>query len=115
MLCDVEAQLQLEPQAQQALLEQRVALATEIRNAFAEEAADICEHADLDIAQRVAVVGATEACDDEAPVVVRHRFDKGSAEQAQGARRVVTLRDRRRGRPPGKPDDTSPRGADPPA
>jgi hypothetical protein len=56
------------------------------------------------------VIEHEDAADDGAPVIVRHRFDKRScAGGDREARRIITLRDRRRGRP-----RTSRHGTDPP-
>jgi hypothetical protein len=93
-------------------------LVEEVRAAFADEANEIVEieaveppstRAPLRRSERD--VDATEDEDptERTPVQVRHRFDP-RPEQRPNAARIVTLRDRRRGRPPG-----TRHGNDPPA
>lgn len=95
-------------------------LVEEVRAAFADEAAEIVEletveppatRASLRRSERDDEVAATHADEagERAPVQVRHRFDP-RPEQRPNTARVVTLRDRRRGRPPG-----TRHGNDPPA
>ncbi len=94
-------------------------LVDEVRAALRDEAADIVEDAELDRPEprtgRLSSIDASAQTehdivpDERALVVVRHRFD---TQAAQPARRLITLRDRRRGRPP-PPGGTH--GSDPPA
>jgi putative transposase len=124
LLCDVRAELDAEHERRRTLSlesdrEARFALVDETCEAFRLEAAELCEHASegMDFHTPPAHVAAATAsvADNEndaspprAPAVVRHRFARARPGQDRGARRVVTLRDRRRGRP-------SPRhGNDPP-
>lgn len=96
----------------------RALLVTEVRAAFATEAGDIRELEAIDFtsALRVSIEpasSAVEVADDERDgerdgVHVRHRFDRRPTHRLDVAR-VVTLRDHRRGRPPGPR-----RGNDPP-
>jgi hypothetical protein len=92
-------------------------LVEEVRAAFADEAAEIVElEAVAPPATRAplrrerGVASAEDGSPSErVPVQVRHRFDP-RPEQRPNAARIVTLRDRRRGRPPG-----TRHGNDPPA
>jgi len=79
-----------------------------VRDALCEEADELVEHAAVELVTasqtRVGAVTASATSGDgatetpPAAVVVRHRFDRRDRQRPQ-ARRVVTLRDRRRGRP----------------
>ncbi len=92
-------------------------LVDEVRAALRDEAADIVEDAELDRPEprtgRLSSIDTSAQTERDtvegALVVVRHRFD---TQAAQPARRLITLRDRRRGRPP-PPGGTH--GSDPPA
>ncbi len=129
LLCDVQAELEAQRRAglrTEALARRRFQLIDEVQEAFEQEAEALCEHAELDLQPErhspVVSVGR-----DEAPGkargkprpegLTRHRFDrsgrKDPAQQAgpEGARRLVVLRDRRKGRPPGRPNR---HGSDPP-
>jgi hypothetical protein len=100
----------------------RFQLCDQTREAFELEARDICDHASngMDFDSGAGVQGsgsarsaaapeqASAADDADAPVVVRHRFARPRDGSDQGARRVVTLRDRRMGRPPSKRHGTDP-------
>jgi hypothetical protein len=97
----------------------------EVRAALRDEAQDIVEDAELDRPEprsgtmpsfetarnddATVASGRAGSSAERPPAVIRHRFDRDASQQA---RRLVTLRDRRRGRPPpggGK------HGSDPPA
>jgi hypothetical protein len=121
-----------------ASAEARFELMDRAREALLDEAEVICEHAsdgmDFQHPQRTPTGSAPAArlrpgqarrdgherideridhdvVHDRAPVIVRHRFDKRStAGGDRDARRIITLRDRRLGRP-----RTSRHGTDPPA
>jgi len=104
--------------------EEAVQLLDDVPEAFAEEATDLCEEVHMNFEQASNAANhvnaahcrdANEASDvansTRARVTVRHRFDKRDVD-LEGSRRIITLRDKRRGRPPGA---HSPRGdADPP-
>jgi len=68
----------------------------EVKAALTEEAEALVAHDDLELCRKVTVVDAGD--DAEGGVEVRHRLDKRPTERSSAAR-VVTLRDRRRGRP----------------
>jgi len=92
------------------------ALAEEVRVAWAAEAADIAAENRLDAHEPTtertppaAGAGPGEAESARTPTITRHRFAARSAERERAAR-IVVLRDRRRGRPPG-----GRHGSDPPA
>ena len=73
----------------------------EVEAAWTDEAEEIVAHDDLELCRRVPVAAAQEPTNGGAArggVEVRHRFDPRPAERSSAAR-VVTLRDRRRGRP----------------
>jgi hypothetical protein len=80
-----------------------------VREAFAEDAAEIVDDATLDLVSRGPVEPRAERAQDEdeakPSVLVRRRFEHRTP---TSARRTVTLRDTRRGRPPTG-------GSDPPA
>jgi hypothetical protein len=104
LLCDVRAELERARTARSLVQERTQALCTEVEAAFREEAAAIVAHTAIELDPprhgRGAVHAADEAAtsDGERPtVVVQHRFDEPIA--AGAADRLVTLRDRRRGRP----------------
>ena len=76
-----------------------------VRDALREEADELAEHAAVELATasqtRVVAAAASAASGEETPpeaVVVRHRFDRRDRQRPE-ARRVITLRDQRRGRP----------------
>jgi hypothetical protein len=114
LLCDVKAQLQAERAAQEhaTIHANCVRLVEEVRQAVTDEAADIC--ADDPYHPADAKPGTSTEVDDQAerPIVVRHRFDKAKANEDREARRLVILRDQRRGRPKRA---TGNHGGDPPA
>ena len=94
-------------------MERSLELLDMAREAFNEEAPLLVEQADLVFEQSHGGTASTAAASGEAeevstPVVVRHRFD--SRTDSSHRRRVITLRDRRRGRPA----SASRHGADPP-
>lgn len=132
-LRQVQAELEAQRERGQARgnADARIALVEGSRQAWEQEAQDICEHAsvgmDFHSAARVVSAGTgvdrrTVTADDDradddmqteldVPVVVRHRFDKAErAAHDPAARRVVTHRDRRLGRRP-----AGRHGSDPPA
>lgn len=103
--------------------ESPVALLEEVRGAFTDEAADIVADAELDLAEAAPVRPrrttssplpskpehpSDPAPTDRKPVVVRHRFDSRAEATA---RRLIVLRDRRRGRPA---SSQTRHGSDPP-
>jgi len=130
LLSDVEAALAQRRHDRVALRAASEALCEEVREAWREEAADIVEETELDLAtaQPLAVrtrlaAGAEhesgrmdEPATDEgarAPAVVRHRFDpRRNDEVLRAARRLIVLRDRRRGRPARRGEKKH--GSDPP-
>jgi putative transposase len=115
LLCDVQAELAAEHERRRALglapdREARFALVDETSEAFRQEARELCELASegMDFHTPPAHVAAASAsvadredaaCAPRAPAVVRHRFSRTRPGQDRAARRVVTLRDRRTGRP----------------
>jgi hypothetical protein len=105
LLGDVLAELGSAKRHRVDRAEGRFALVDEVRDAFREEAVDICEQASatMDFA---AEQGRGAAAD---VIVVRHRFARGRVDGDARTRRVVTLRDRRLGRP-----RATRQGADPP-
>jgi hypothetical protein len=115
LLCDVVRELERERRGEAERGECQ-AMVREVREALCDEAAEIVEEAELDLvepAPRSAVsigAGKADAAGDgeRAPAVVRHRFDE---RQPEPACRLITLRDRRRGRPPG---GGTHHGSDPP-
>jgi len=122
-LDDVMAELNMERGA--PLSEEAVQLLDDVREALAEEATDLCEEAqvnfdqsnkaaiDVNTAHHGVAVDADNITDSaRSRVTVRHRFDKREFGM-QDSRRIVTLRDKRRGRPPGT--QISEGGSDPPA
>jgi putative transposase len=116
LLCDVQAELDAARDRRRAFglasdSEGRFALVNQTCDAFRQEAAELCEHAaegmdfhspPAHVAAATASVAEHENEDDASaqrtPAVVRHRFARTRPGQDRGARRVVTLRDRRRGR-----------------
>jgi len=128
LLDDVKAELARERRDRDAVREGMANLVNEVREAWRDEAAEVVADAELNRVEVVHVAGrrrpkqsgnqdgldgdaqgAEDSADaDRGPAVVRHRFDKRRRETA---RRMVVLRDRRRGRP--KRGDTS-HGSDPP-
>ncbi len=106
LLSDVEAELADARVSADNVRDETRHLARAVRETFEDEAGAIAEDAHLDLATTVRVpldraVG-DDVTDPRAPAVVRRRFDK---KHREAARRIITLRDRRRGRP---------RGSDPP-
>ena len=81
-------------------------LIANVAEALSDEAVDIVQDSELDMTEPTPVrsfarkgdAGRDDAGnpDEREPVVVRHRFDK---RKQQTARRIITLRDHRRGRP----------------
>jgi len=132
LLSEVQEQLQAAREAGTgpsavAVQQHTFELADAVRQVFQDDAAELCEEDHLDFNKAPAVVGdsaagvdaAESAPDDKgerAAATTRHRFDKRARSQPsqqagpQGARRLVILRDRRRGRPAG----FGRRGSDPP-
>jgi len=117
---DVMAELDIQRGA--PLSEEATHILNDVREALADEAYELCEDAGMVFDASRGDVGTLSLTqhgddDDEAEsvrphVAVRHRFDKRD-DNLQDARRVVTLRDKRRGRPPGTHSTRG--GADPPA
>jgi len=72
----------------------------EVGAAFANEAAEIVAHDDLELCRKVPIgaESSDEAAGANGGVQVRHRFDARPTKRSSAAR-IVTLRDRRRGRP----------------
>jgi hypothetical protein len=100
-----------------------VELLGEVRRAFVDEAQQIVEEADLDLhgPSSVRVMGVTTTQPDgeidrkRQPAVVRHRFQKSRLSDLSDApSRLITLRDRRMGRPPSA-TAAEKHGIDPPA
>ncbi len=109
LLCDIQAELDAAriPSARGALLEGAVQLLDDVRMAIADEAPALCEHGELDFEHRMRALH-----DDKPEVVTRHRFQASTPHKDGAApRRIVALRDRRRGRPPRKRQR---HGSDPP-
>jgi hypothetical protein len=107
LLSDVQAELAAQRVDRDVVRARVHHIGDEVRGAFAEESADIVEDSDLDLVlpERTPVacasgddVAPSEPGDERKPAVVRHRFDKRGPETA---RRLIFLRDKRRGRPPG--------------
>jgi hypothetical protein len=103
LLSNIEAELATQRVDRDVVRARVHHIGDEVRGAFAEEAAVIVEdsHLDLVLPERTPVARASG--DDvepggREPAVVRHRFDKRRPETA---RRLIFLRDKRRGRPPG--------------
>jgi hypothetical protein len=97
-LADVMAELGRGPVTRDEVFADTASLLDEVRDAFAEEADEIVVHdtLSLDDDPPPASVDSDEG-DKRSVIVVRHRFSRRSDEEP--ARRVVVLRDRRRGRP----------------
>jgi len=119
-LDDVMAELEMQRGA--PLGEEATHLINDVRDAFADEAVALCEETGMEFERSVSGasrVDSTHYSDvstvtDDSPstAVVRHRFDRcGDAESV--ARRIITLRDKRRGRP--SATHSTKGGADPPA
>jgi hypothetical protein len=104
-LADVIAELEREPVTGDDVFAETASLLDDLRDAFADEAADIVE-IDAVSLDDVPVRVSVESDDDEKRpvIVVRYRFERQADDER--ARRIIVLRDRRRGRPP--------RGNDPP-
>jgi hypothetical protein len=129
LLADVYAELEREPLPREEALASNAALTDSVREAFAEEAAEIEQHNAFSLLDEVpvryspgqgeghgdaqgGVTSAQDATDSPAAsVVVRHRFDRRTGADKDAARRVVVLRDARRG----SPRRTDRHGNDPPA
>ena len=99
-------------------------LVDEVKGAFEDEAQSIVEHDDIDLRRRstavpAAVPGADLGADSSAEasspagVEVRHRFSARSKARSKAAR-IVTLRDRRRGRLRREDGADGEHGSDPP-
>ena len=112
LLVDVQAELERDRDLRTGLRQQSRLIIDEVREAFAEEAQEVVEHAGMTLSEasvvRVSVPNAADAEKGDEPgsgeharptVVVRHRFDRRIEQGAYAPRRVVVLRDRRRGRP----------------
>ncbi len=120
LLSDVQAELEREGRGSHPL---PTALLDEVREALRSEAGEMIEDAEIDRPEPrtgripdVVTKTVDEGHDDsDEPdrdlVVVRHRFDRRDRQAARPARRIVTLRDRRRGRPP---RGSGTHGSDPP-
>ena len=101
--------------------EARRRIVEEVKAAWSEEAEAVVEHDDLELCRKVALsIGAPEPPSEgsgaetaaaRGGVELRHSFDRAPSKRSSAAR-VVTLRDRRRGRPR-RSDE--PGGSDPPA
>ena len=119
LLCDIEAELHAErlPRDRDSLRSHAVDLIGALRTAIADECSELCAHADLDFDQGGPPLPSSNDtglnADDRPPLLVRHRIGLRSAieGEAGGARRMIVLRDRRRGRPSGS---QTRHGADPP-
>jgi hypothetical protein len=116
LLCDVIAELDagLRLRSRNDVRDQAAQMLDEVRAAVADEATELVEHSELDFEQR-GVERVAHAAKDrsgpDAPVIIRHRFARARDGADAIARRVIVLRDRRRGRP----TTTATRhGADPP-
>jgi putative transposase len=115
LLCDVIAQLEALAVPRDAVRAHTFELLDEVQNAFEEEAAELCQDAQLDFDHAqpsgndsTATVAARH---ERTAVQVRHRFDPHAASQSASSSRVIVLRDRRRGRPSASAHR---HGADPP-
>jgi len=115
LLCDVQAELAKPDRDRTAVVDASNALLTAVREAVTTRASELIDAEDAgpyeSAVTRTSPVGLAED-DPPAALVVRHRFDRrrDTRDDAIRARRVVTLRDRRRGRPPG----STRHGSDPP-
>ena len=106
------------------LSEEALQLLDDVREAFAEEASELCDEAHMSVERsnndatdddtahhRDAARADINTKDTRSQVTVRHRFDKRDVD-LEHSRRIITLRDKRRGRPSGT---QIPRGgSDPP-
>jgi len=123
-LDEVKERLARERPDTENVRERSHALLAAVRDAVRAESSEIVEDSILDLTEptivsprgahdeegKAAEASASTAAEDaRAPVVVRHRFDK---RRDAAARRIITLRDRRRGRPP--TGGTGTHGSDPP-
>jgi putative transposase len=104
-LADVIAELERAPVTRDDALARTTSLLDEVRDAFAEDAAEIVEHDAVGLDDELPRTSGESEDGDERTVVVRHRF--GRSDDDENARRIIVLRDSRRGRPR--------RGNDPPA
>jgi hypothetical protein len=93
---DVQEELRdASPDEREARAEARRRLTDEVRAAWDDEVEAVVAHDELELCRKVAVAaGETVA----GTVEVRHRLDRRPTERSSAAR-IVTLRDRRRGRP----------------
>ena len=125
---EVKERLARERVDQDAVRERSHAVVDAVRDAFRAEASEIAEDSMIDLAEpkvasrpraesssvngaaRAAEVASSEA-DADTRVTVRHN---GKKRRYSKARRVVTRRDCRRGRPPGSGGGAGKRGSDPP-
>ena len=113
LLCEVKAELATRADRVKLAQETSSLVLQEVRDAFVAEAADIVdqEQADLAPPNRPPEPSPEAAFNERAPAVVRHRLaPRRDEEPAKAACRLITLRDRRRGRPP----RTARHGSDPP-
>jgi hypothetical protein len=128
LLADISAELDRHPLPREEAFAISAALTDSVHEAFVEEAAEIEEHNAFSLLDEVPVryapgqaesqgaqaeAGVTQGATGTpaASVVVRHRFDRRTPVDKHSARRVVVLRDARRGRP----RRTDRHGNDPPA
>jgi hypothetical protein len=115
LLCDVKAELERSRAPREQTLVATRALLDEVSGAFAHEAVEIERHNAVAF-DDVPIPGSSKPDTTEDPdgtephsVIVRHRFGKRNPVDKSEARRIVVLRDRRRGRP-----SSNRRGNDPP-
>jgi hypothetical protein len=115
LLCDIQAELDqgLRLRARNDLHGGAVRLLDQVRTAITDEAHELCALAELDFEATAApAIVDPRGTPADLPVIVRHRFAIPRDNAQAPARRLIILRDRRRGRPP----RNSPRhGADPPS
>jgi hypothetical protein len=125
LLHDIQAELATEraPQERHDVHAQSITLLDEARAALTDEAEDLIADNEMTFdtvvraassrrtatATNSAVGNSSHAPGERGDAVVQHRFHKRNNDPRTAPRRVITLRDARRGRPPGK------HGADPPA
>ena len=123
LLHDVRAELATERALQQRheVHAHSITLLDEARSALTDEAEDLIADNEMTFDTPVRAASRTAAATNSAAgqnshapgergdAVVQHRFHKRDNDPRTASRRVITLRDARRGRPPGK------HGADPPA
>ncbi len=121
LLCDVKAQLAADAELRVRLRKSSKELSDEVNAALEEEAQQIEQHTALELSELTRAVATISASavrdataeantDERAGRIVRHRFANDHEQRERiDARRVVVLRDRRRGRPSGRRH-----GSDPP-